>query len=216
MRHLETVNIFLQFAKHAGSSHLTSHSWMHATQRPRQRGLQAPPPLCVPVPIFTCTSVCLRCSLQSAPQHAGENPPPESLLVAPRTVSPLAGGQGTDAIWRGRCSVRRGWMLQWQLLGIPNPLWQLPIPRSPASQKFSCFFYTSFQTHSSLYPLSNPWLLFNPAGGHNKQNVTLHFLLALSGLGQTPSQQRQFWKIYSHTLDTLTFLSHHLLLSRSC
>lgn len=43
-------------------------------------------------------AVCPHCPQQSANQHAGEKAPLESLLVAPCTVSPLAGGQGVDGI----------------------------------------------------------------------------------------------------------------------
>lgn len=86
-----------------------------------------------------------------------------------------------------------------ELLGIPNPVWQLLISRPLPSQKFLC---------SILPSLGNCRLLFNPAAGHLKQNVTLSFLFALSGLGQTPSQQRQFWNnLFTYTGYTCILLT---------
>lgn len=108
MRHLETVNMFLKVTEHP-SVHVSRKFSSHHTLTLHAAGCMQPagpdsvgyehPLFCECQFLYLhAPAVCPHCSQQSANQHAGEKAPLESLLVAPRTVRPLAGGQGVDGI----------------------------------------------------------------------------------------------------------------------
>lgn len=138
-RHLVTVNIFLQFAKHTSllilrkflPHHTQTHSWMQAICR--QCYLQVPPFLWVPVPIITHIP-CVPTLLLTINFLVRNQP--QSPFCCTSTAKPSRWRQVMD----GNCQADVA-VLAEQLLGISDPVWQLLIPRSTPSQKFSCFFF---------------------------------------------------------------------------